>query len=112
MATKHEPQPWDLYRTPRGGLYLIVFAHTTRANVVRVIDYGEGTSFWLECERMEHDEFKGTVLALPQLIAACDEAMNVLVACAVPGPGCDDKQALSHSRATLYAALLKAGIKH
>ncbi len=112
MATKHEPQPWDMYRTQTGAAYIVTMLYQSMATpCVEYIDM-DGDKESLTIDQCQGNEFVGNVLALPQLIAACDEAMNALVACAVPGPGCDDKQALSHSRATLYAALLKAGIKH
>lgn len=46
--------------------------------------------------------------AASKLRDACDEALNVLIACVVPGPGCDDRAAMLSAQQTLRTALAEA----
>lgn len=48
------------------------------------------------------------IAAAPDLYYACNEALNALIACAVPAGGCDDREALLMAQQALRAAIAKA----
>jgi hypothetical protein len=47
------------------------------------------------------------IAAAPDLLAAADEALNVLIGCCVSAGGCDDPQHIADAKAQLRAALAK-----
>lgn len=48
------------------------------------------------------------IAAAPDLLEACDEALNVLIGCCVPAGGADDRKHILDAKAQLRAALAKA----
>lgn len=67
MATKHEPQVWDMYRTPHGA-YITIQAVNDHA-----VAYANTVPSMRTMERKLLDEcvFVGNALALPKLVEAC-----------------------------------------
>lgn len=48
------------------------------------------------------------IAAAPELLEACDEALNALIGSSVPAGGVDDRQHLTSAKASLRAAIKKA----
>jgi hypothetical protein len=95
METKHTPQPWDLFRTPEGVLYIVLTVHE---GFIETVTPGPHAQPDLRrSPDMDEDEFVGNVLALPDLVEYGSAVLEIIrSAQAKLGVQISDASGLSH----------------
>ena len=103
----HTPGPWSI---TNDGAWFLVMAGGVAGQIVANVnpescpDSRSAPAF----RQMPGQANAHLIAAAPDLYAAADEALNVLIGCCIPAGGADDKAAIINAQASLRAAIAKA----
>lgn len=105
---KHTPGPWFVGAMNDCCFVIVIDKQPFPAGDPQVRDV-PGVSVICKVGPTLQDEINARLIAAsPELLFACEAAINALIGCAIPSGGCDDRNCLLETQALLRAAIQTA----